>query len=101
MKKYISKIAALVFMAVTLSACGQATYNNVTYLPAVSGKARYSVSGVVMLPKFEKGATKPYIEKGFTKACPDGLRYIELHEAINKEIITGVWIQWNAIIECK
>lgn len=84
-----------------LIGCGQPTYTDVTYLPTVAGKHRYSVSGIVMVPEFKKGVTKPYIEKIFTKTCPNGLRYIEFNEAINKDLGISVWVGWSAVFECK
>ena len=86
---------------VLLSACGQPTAQ-ITYLEdSKPGKSRYQIDGLVMVPKYYKGVSKPYTDQYMAGVCLHGYKYIVSKEVINKEMITSVWIQWRAVLECK
>ncbi len=84
-----------------LSACGQPQIQ-VNYLPvSTAGKARYTVHGLVMVPAYYEGVTKPYTDEYMKGVCLDGYDYKDLEEALNKEMGVSVWVQWIALLECK
>ena len=64
------------------------------------GSARYSSNGLVMVKKVYEGVTKQYIEKGYSKACPNGLTYEEFFEVLSKVTPIGTWMEWKAIVKC-
>lgn len=100
-KSYIKTPAIALVALLALAACGTPTMQ-IDYLPASpAGKNRYAVNGIVMVKKFEKGVTKPYIDKMMQGVCLNGYRYNSLQESLNKELGVSVWVQWEAVLECK
>ena len=83
-----------------LSGCGS-TDQRATLVSMKAGKSVYAVSGLVMVPEFKEGITKPYVEKGLVLACPNGVDFRDYREGLNKRVPFGAWVQWEGEAACK
>lgn len=87
--------------SLSLSGCYAVADQNATLITSKNGREQYAINGLVMVPEVFDGCTKPYVEKGMSAMCPNGLKYVEFVETYNKYTIAGTWMQWQGKVECK
>lgn len=97
----ITEFMTLGIVMLSFSGCNAVASQNATLISSKDGHEQYSINGLVRVPKVFDGCTKPYVEKGMSAMCPNGLKYAEFMETFNKYTIVGTWMQWQGVVECK
>lgn len=97
------KHALILLLAVILflPACTGVGEQHAMPLPTKTGRNTFSVTGMALVSEVTEGVTRPYMEKGMARTCPNGFIYDDYREAVNRVTIAGTWVEWAGVIQCR